>query len=546
MSMNRFLELLRDLDEHTGTLEKEKYISQYIHDVSPLDAAWATYLLVGKRQRKAIGSAKLKSWAREISGLPEWLFDESYSAVGDLAETITLVVSNRVNENFIKNLLIDFDHLELSLAEYLTQVTSALKDASDETSKKIMMQLWHTQNRNLIFFMTKILTGSFRIGVSVGLMQRAIAKAFNRTPADVADLLIGNWHPSAELFLPLLSESVAPSPTSSKPYPFCLASPLTDELASLGSAAEWLAEWKWDGMRAQIIRSENQIWIWSRGEELISDSFPDLQKIIAHCPSGTILDGEIVAWGADHIASFAKLQKRLGRKSPSEKFCAANPVRFIAYDCLRFNHEDIRSLEFSRRREILTSMVVNLNQQSLLLSEPIPFTSWEDLKIFRDLSRSKNVEGLMLKKLDSVYKTGRKRGIWWKWKIDPYEVDAVLLYAQPGHGRRANLYTDYTFAVWDKDVLVPFAKAYSGLTDEEIVELDKWIRAHTKEKFGPVRSLEAFHVFELHFEAIALSGRHKSGISVRFPRISRWRKDKKPEDADSLEGLKKLLKAEIP
>lgn len=545
MSMGRFLELLKDLDEHTGSLEKESYVVNFIHDVTSLDAAWATYLLVGKRQRKVIASGKLKLWVQESSGLPSWLFDECYAEVGDLAETISLVMANYNDESIKINALVDFTNLDLPLAEFLEKINTTVSNSEDDVKKTLMQQLWLTRNRSLIFFMTKILTGSFRIGVSGGLMQRAIAKAFNKSPADVADLLVGNWKPSENLFLPLQNSSENFRVSDSKPFPFCLASPLTGIIEDLDPPSEWFAEWKWDGIRAQIVKTEASTWIWSRGEELISDSFPDLVAAMIDCPLGTILDGEIVAWDvSDKMGSFSQLQKRLGRRSPSEKFCVQNPVSFLAYDCLKYENADLRNEMFSKRREVLTEVIAKIQKPKVMISEFISFTTWQDLAKSRDLSRGKNVEGLMLKKRDSVYKSGRKRGLWWKWKIDPFEVDAVLLYAQPGHGRRASLYTDYTFALWDQEKLIPFAKAYSGLTDAEILELDSWIRNHTKEKFGPVRSLEALQVFELHFEGIALSKRHKSGVSVRFPRIARWRKDKKPDEANTLDSLKELLKVE--
>ena len=407
-----------------------------------------------------------------------------------------------------------------------------------------MVALWDELERREIFLLDKLLTGEFRVGVSATLAIRALARHAGLPPATVAHRLMGSWQPSAESFSALLRADAHDADVS-RPYPFFLASPLEEDPESLGDRQQWLAEWKWDGIRAQIVRRAGGAYLWSRGEELITDRFPDLTGVWAALPEGTVLDGEVLAFAQGEPMPFSVLQRRIGRKTLSARVLAEAPVAFMAYDLLEQRGEDVRALELRERRARLGE-VVSGRSERLSLSPEVDAQEWAQLRALRTQARERGVEGLMLKRWNSPYRHGRPRGDWWKWKIDPYSIDAVLVYAQPGHGRRATLMTDLTFALWSEGELVPVAKAYSGLSDEEIDQLDRWIRQNTLERFGPVRSVRPVHVFELHFEGIAESTRHKSGIAVRFPRIARWRTDKKPEDADTLDALRALIRSAGP
>jgi DNA ligase-1 len=379
------------------------------------------------------------------------------------------------------------------------------------------------------------------VGVSQKLVIRALAKFSHIEETVIAHRLMGHWNPDPEFYHRLLSSKTEDADIS-RPYPFFLAYPLDDDVNSLGPVNDWQAEWKWDGIRAQIIKRQNEVFIWSRGEELVTDKYPELEAAAQKLPNGTVIDGEIIPWAGGAPLDFSELQRRIGRKKVSQKILKTIPVVLITYDLLEFDGADVRSKALSWRRKTLSSLISELAQDPLMASPVVAADSWESLSTAKNNARSRGVEGLMLKRLDSPYRVGRRRGDWWKWKVDPFTVDAVLIYAQRGHGRRAGLYTDYTFAVWDKDTLVPFAKAYSGLTDEEIRQVDRFIQRNTVERFGPVRSVRPQLVFEIAFENIRKSTRHKSGFAVRFPRISRWRKDKKAAEVDTLETIEALLK----
>jgi DNA ligase-1 len=319
-----------------------------------------------------------------------------------------------------------------------------------------------------------------------------------------------------------------------------------------------LLEWKFDGIRGQLIRRAGQGFLWSRGEELINGAFPELIQASAALQEGTVLDGEVLVWppGAEQPAPFAQLQRRLGRKAPGRALLAECPAAFVAYDLLEQGGEDWRQQPLSQRRAALEGLIRQLPEATpapgaglLRLSPRLALQSWGELESLRQQASTAAAEGVMLKHLASPYLAGRRRGHWWKHKRDPYTLDVVLLYAQAGSGRRANLFTDYTFGLWDRDPsaagepaqLVSFAKAYSGLDDGEIRDLDRWIRSHTTERYGPVRAVQPLQVFELAFEGLQRSSRHKSGIAVRFPRIARWRRDKPAREADTLAGALALL-----
>ncbi len=546
--MKRFVQLFEQIDQTTSTREKTRALVDYFSEAPARDSAWAVYFLTGRKLKRLVGAKDIRTWAKSVAGIPDWLFEECYSHVGDLAETVALLAqsSAKVLEDPLKATILPEASPELTLAEWVEDRLLPLRGLKGPEQGRQVLGWWASVDTPTRFLLTKLLTGGFRAGVANGVVEVAIADFSQIALSRVASRMMGDWSPSEVFFKTLVSAEDATRDPSC-PYPFYLASPLQGEIGSLGNPADWQAEWKWDGIRAQMIHREGQAHLWSRGEELITKRFPELEDAAKQLPDQTVLDGEILAYRDGQPLPFTVLQTRIARQKLTPKTLAECPVAFIAYDCLEFQDRDVRSEPLSRRRELLElaleSRKAPLDDSTLKPSPLIEIADWSELGRLRESSRERGVEGLMLKRKSSPYLTGRKRGDWWKWKIEPYTMDAVLIYAQAGHGRRANLFTDYTFAVWKSSELVPVAKAYSGLTDEEINQLDRWIRAHTREKFGPVRSVDAEQVFEIAFEGIADSPRHRSGVAVRFPRILRWRRDKKPPDADSLERIRGLIRA---
>ncbi len=535
--MRAFSQLYESLDSTTSTLLKVAALREYFSTEPPDDCAWAVFFLSGRRLTRFIGPTALFGWMEEASGLPQWLVEETYSTVGDLAETIALLMDARRSSSVGT---LSENEAAVSLSHWINHRLLPLRKLEVTEQKDRVMQWWNELDARRCFILNKLLTGELRVGVSQALVERAVAEVTGLPRTVIAHRMMGQWNPDAEFWQALL----APEGTAgeiSRPYPFFLASPLESEPQTLGSRAEWLAEWKWDGIRAQIVRRNDSCFIWSRGEDLITERFPEIAGVADELPDGTVLDGEILAWTEAGVRPFGELQQRIGRKKLTPKILSATPARFLAYDLLEQFGTDIRALPLRERRDRLQKLLEN-RPAVLGLSEQMDAASWEELQALRLQAREHGVEGLMLKQIESAYGTGRQRGNWWKWKIDPHSFDGVLIYAQPGHGRRANLFTDYTFGVWHEGQLTPVAKAYSGLSNEEIARLDRWIRQNTLERFGPVRSVKPQHVFEIAFEAINASTRHKSGVALRFPRIARWREDKPAGEADTLDTLRASLR----
>lgn len=533
--MKNFSDLYIALDQTNKTNEKVEAMVKYFQDATAADAAWAIYFLSGRKPRQIIPTAKLRAWAAEISEIPDWLFELSYDAVGDLGETIALLLPDT-----------NATGSELSLAYWVENRTVPLRDLDEAEQREAVAQAWRELDANERFIWNKLVTGSFRVGVSQLLVVRALAQVSGIEKEIVAHRLMGSWSPNADFYLNLL-EASSEDADLSRPYPFHLAHQLDFPLEDLGDIKDWQAEWKWDGIRAQLIRRGGESFLWSRGEDLVSERFPEITEASFALPDGTVLDGEILPWKDDTVMPFAQLQRRIGRKNVGKKLLEEVPVVLLCYDLLELNGEDIRQKELRFRRAKLIEILEDLPKEAretLQFSPVVQATSWKELSETRGESRSRRVEGFMLKRLASPFRVGRPRGDWWKWKIEPLTVDAVMIYAQRGTGKRASLYTDYTFAVWNNGELVPFAKAYSGLTDKEIRKVDRFVRENTIETFGPVRSITPKLVFELGFEGIQKSSRHKSGVAVRFPRILRWRDDKNPADADTLDAIHALLEAE--
>ncbi|CAN5491247.1 ATP-dependent DNA ligase [soil metagenome] len=533
--MKLFTELYVELDQTNKTNEKIEAMRFYFDQAEARDAAWAFYFLSGRKPRQIIPSKKLREWAIELAGIPEWLYLESRDTVGDSAETIALLLPN--------NTTVDETPLHILVEQRLLP----LRTSAEEIQRTEVFAAWSQMNYSQRLVYNKLISGSFRIGVSQQLVVRALSQ-ISELPADIiTHRAMGDWEPTSEFFSHLIDPAMDSDETPiARPFPFHLAHQMDFAPADLGQTSEWQAEWKWDGIRAQVIKRKEEVFVWSRGEDLITERFPEIAAAAAQLPNGSVLDGEILPWKDGRVLPFTELQKRIGRKNLSAKILAEVPVILQCYDLMEFEGRDIRTFDFKTRREFLEKLVNNLRpeaRQVLNVTESVAGASWNDLGIAREKSRVLGVEGFMLKRLESPYRTGRHRGDWWKWKIDPLTIDAVLIYAQKGTGKRANLFTDYTFAVWKGIDLVPFAKAYSGLTDAEIRKVDRYVRDNTIETFGPVRSVTPKLVFEIAFEALQRSTRHKSGVAVRFPRILRWRDDKTIEQADSLDTIYEMLDA---
>lgn len=521
--MKAFSALYERLDRTNSTLEKTTALCDYFSAANAANAAWAVYFLTGNRPRQAISAPKLRALAADAAGIPMWLFDESYDAVGDLAETIAHLLPPPSRST------------DIPLHEWIEGRLLPLPALPEEERLLRLRTAWDQLDWTGRLVWNKLTTGSFRVGVSAQLVIRALARVSGVDADVIAHRLAGEWSPSASSYSALVSPDGAGG-ESSRPYPFFLSHPLEDDPHALGDTRDWQAEWKWDGIRCQIVRREGRVFLWSRGDELVSNAFPEIVSGASMLPDGTVLDGEVLAWKDDRVAPFNLLQKRLGRKAPGRKTLQDAPVVLLAFDLLESNGSDVRSAPLRQRRAWLEALArAHFTGTALRVSEVISAEDWDTLARIREESRVRLVEGLMLKRLESAYGVGRTRGDWWKWKIDPYTVDAVLIYAQRGHGRRASLYTDYTFGVWDGGALVPFAKAYSGLTDAEIREVDDFIRRNTVEKLGPVRTVKPEIVCQLAFEGIQRSARHRAGIAVRFPQIARLRRDKLIQEADTLE-----------
>jgi DNA ligase-1 len=526
--MRLFAHLFQELDQSNKTSDKLEALKQYFLMAPDKDKVWALALFTHKRPKRRVNTKNLRVWCCERTGIPEWLFEESYQTVGDLAESIALLLP------------IGQQHQGFSLS-YWIEYLASMEFMDDDRKKEAVLHAWEVLEKNERFVFTKIITGGFRIGVSQNLVTQAVAIAYGMEKNEVAHRIMGNWDPFSTSFESLiLSKNI--SDELSRPYPFYLAHALDKDFSELGNVSEWQVEWKWDGIRGQLIKRKGEIFIWSRGEELVTDKFPEILDLAENLPDGTVLDGEILAFEEDRPLPFSLLQTRIGRKNLSKKILEEAPVSFIAYDCLEWEYKDIRDLPIKKRRQCLEILEAESPHKSLKLSPLVEVSSWEALQTLHKASRSMMAEGFMLKRRESLYEVGRKRGNWWKWKIEPLTIDGVMIYAQKGHGRRAGLYTDYTLAVWANGDLVPFAKAYSGLSDAEIREVDKYVKQNIKERFGPVRTVKPGLVFEIAFEGIQKSSRHKSGIALRFPRIQRWRKDKPIAEANTLNDLKDLLK----
>lgn len=532
--MQFFSQLIRKIDETTSSNEKVAALVHYFSlPIDEKDKLWVVALFSHKRPARSVSSSDLRSWVVEATALPEWLVEDTYHTVGDLAEALALMWPTTKEA-------ID----ETSLTKIIEDIRSLKNEVIDVKKEKVLWY-WNRLDQDERFLFNKLMAGSFRIGVSKSLLTNALAASVGVNSKVIAHRLMGKWSPDTTTWHQLFIEYDSADEVS-KPYPFLLANTYNQDI-DMGATSDWAIEYKWDGIRAQIIKRDEQTFVWSRGEELITDKFPELEQIIAKGTQDFVIDGELLAYDGQPL-NFQLLQTRIGRKNVTKKVQTTCPIAYFAYDILELNGEDLRQKPYQERRSLLHTIVNDLNTPEMVkMPQAYVFQEWEEVSAMRNDAMAQNAEGIMLKKIDSTYESGRKTGLWYKWKLDPYSIDAVMLYAQQGHGRRANLFTDFTFAVWHIDEsgqrkLVPFAKAYSGLTDAEFEQITSFVRKNTVEKFGPVYSVKPQLVFEIAFEGIALSNRHKSGIALRFPRIKAWRTDKNIDEADELSTLIKMVK----
>jgi DNA ligase-1 len=525
--MKHFADLINALESTNKTNAKIDAIIDYLERAPDEDKVWFIALFTGKRPKRNVNTNYMKEWALEITKLPFWLFQESYSSVGDLGETLSLILPPPTEK------------IDRTLSQWMNDIIG-LKTQSDVEKKEFVLNSWNGLDYTERLIFNKLLGGSFRIGVSDKTLINALTKFSDQESSTLTHSLMGKWLPDEISFKELISAEKI-NPDNSKPYPFCLAYPLEKELEELGAPDEWQIEYKWDGIRGQIIKRNDEVFIWSRGEELITEQFPEIAETVQTMKGNFVLDGEILAVKDGKVLNFNELQKRLNRKTLTKKMLSEIPIEVFTYDLLELEGTDLREKPISARRAMLEELLLNETPENIKISQVIDFEQWENLNQIRENSREINSEGLMLKQKNSPYHSGRKKGDWWKWKINPLTIDAVLIYAQKGSGRRSAYYTDYTFAVKNEDKLVTIAKAYSGLTDKEIMEVSKFVNKNAIEKFGPVRTVKAELVFEIAFEGIGFSSRHKSGVALRFPRIVRWRKDKTVDEIDDLEEIKKLI-----
>ncbi|MGF1452625.1 MAG: ATP-dependent DNA ligase [Opitutales bacterium] len=562
--MDAFLNLFQRLDRSTRTNEKVAALEAFYAEAGPGDAAWATYFLCGQRLQAPVKTRALREWVAEVSGYPLWLIEACYDRVGDLAETVSLLLPEKVEASAATDFASARADLQsqdgqrglgetpvalagsrapATLSELIETRVLPLRGLEEAEAAEVVAGTWAQLDKVGRLVYTKLLTGVFRVGVSRGLTLRALASHAGVETSLMEHRLSGTWWPGAEFFQNVLTGEESAEDARRRPYPFMLAHQLDDPPETLGNVGQWAAEWKWDGLRAQLLTRGGDVLLWSRGQELLSASFPEIVQAAGSLDDGLALDGEVVGWRDGFPLPFTALQTRINRQKVTRASLQEAPCAFVAFDCLEAGHADLRERPWRERRERLEQVLVAHTSEALQLNPLVELPEgkgWPALAEARTGSRERGVEGLMLKQCDSVYLAGRVRGPWWKWKIAPYSVDCVLVYAQAGHGRRAGLFTDFTFAVWEGDALVPFAKAYSGLSDAEFARLNRWIQRNTVQRQGPVRAVTAEQVFELHFENIAPSTRHQSGLAVRFPRMHRWRTDKRPAEADSLDRLREI------
>ena len=526
--MKNFAELYRKLDEANKTSAKVNALVEYFKSANPEDSIWTVCLLIGRKPKQVIPAGKLKEWSADLSRIPDWLFSESYRAVGDLIETITLLLPKVTGST------------NKPLHYWIEEILFPLKNKEESLKKEEMISIWNEMNKKERFVWNKLITGSFKTGVSEKLVVKALSIYSGIEEPVIYSRLVEKWKPTQHSFQQLISNDLKDSEFC-KPYPFCNAHRLEGSVELLGNVVDWQAEWQWDGVRAQFIKRESKIFIWSNVEGMLNEKLPELRDLEFILPDGTVVDAEIIAWKEGRPLPLGELHKRIGRKNVTKKIIRDIPVVIIAFDLLELNGEDLREKPLIFRYKKLSELLNKISDIRLKISPRIEADTWEELKEKREESRSRFVQGLLLKRINSPYRVERIKGDWWIWKVDPFLINAVLINAHRGNGEEMNLYKDYTFGIWSGTELIPFTKTLSGLTYEEIKKIDLFVRENTIEKFGPVCTVKPELVFEIAFDEINKSNRHKSGFIVRSPRINRWRHDKMFKEADNLEIIKALI-----
>jgi len=518
--MRLFGQLLQACLQEPKTLQKISLLSDYFNEESPENMPMALHFLMGENMGRFCSGRQLREWAAQLLGLPDWLVDESYEALGDNSETISLLFPNKPS----------------SLAHDLKAVCERIQQLKSEpidVKKDWIIDVWSKSSRDDIYTFNKLLGGGIRIGASKKNVLKALSRTVHLDVDILEQRLLGTWEPTKIAYDALVNpDDIAGKGTC--PYPFFLASPIQDVDATLMPFSDWQIEPKWDGIRAQLVHRQEGTQLWSRGNDLISDQFPDILDSASELPYG-VYDGEVLAWGADGPQPFADLQKRLNRKKVTRQLLASIPCIMMLYDCLEFEGVDVREQALHERCKKIRDL-----RPPFYTSNPLTLNGVSALNDYVKNARNNRVEGVIIKRLSSAYKSGRVRGDWWKLKVDPLLLDVVIMYAQKGKGIRSGLFTDYTFGVWDNNQLVPIGKAYSGLTNDEIKQVHQILNNHLTDRFGPVRGVSPCVVLEVAFDSIQESPRHKSGLALRFPRINRLRLDKPVEEANSLEDARAL------
>ena len=523
--MRAFAALLESILLTPSRNQKLALMVQYFKETPDPDRGYALSILTNELSFNQVKPAFLKKIV--LDKVDPVLFDMSYDYVGDLAETIALLWPEENND-------------ELPPLFHIVHEMDTLKPS--EIQNKVMGYL-SSGTATERWALIKMVTGNLRVGVSARLAKTALAEMGQKDIDDIEHLWHGLSTPYLDMFAWLDGKAEAPKIESFQTFhPMMLSNPIDEEKDFIKmEPSDFQAEWKWDGIRIQLAIDGESKKLYSRTGDDISNSFPDLTDSLK---GQGVLDGELLVGNDFSAASFNALQQRLNRKTVSAKMMTDYPAFIRVYDILFDGEEDVRALPLSERRGRLESWVEKNANSKLDISPIIDFASWEQLGQTRiQGAEDLDHEGIMIKRKDSVYVAGRPKGAWYKWKRNPCRVDAVLMYAQRGHGKRSSFYSDYTFGVWDKDMIVPVGKAYFGFTDLELVQLDKWVRNHTTERYGPVRQVEHEMVFEVAFDSIHESARHKSGVAMRFPRINRIRWDKPAKEADTIENLRKLIKS---
>lgn len=525
--MKAFAELIFNLRKWDTENNQIRYIKEYFSISDDRDCIWAIYILLGKKIKNEFRSKQqLKKWACEYAEIPDWLFDESYSFTGDLTETISLILPGKEADS------------GRTLTEWMHYMESFCK-SDDQGNKKKVVDAWKELDHTETYVFNKLIPGNFKSGVDEKVIIKALSKFLNIESNVISNRIKSNWHPDLISFYELFSK-FNPDDIISKPYPFIPEEVFESEPGVLGSAADWLAEQKFKGIRCQLIFRKGKIFLWTDNGELINDKFPEFEFIKKYLPDDSVFTGSIICINNGMKSQHNYLQARLRRKNISSKSLKESPVIFMMNDLLEYEGTDMRNKFLIERKELIKCNKFMISKNNLIkYSENIKFENWEELRTIRRKSSDTISGGIILKKKNSLFLSDINEK-YLICKPEPLSADAVLMYALKGE--RTDLFSEFTLGVWDKGKLVSIAKINSGLSEEEIREVSEFVNNNTLEKFGPVRTVRPELVFNISFESISFSVRHKSGVVLQSPEISKWIRGKNIFDASSLENLKKFIK----